>query len=300
MPEDHDVEELLRSALERDVRTGAVDETALTAATRSRLRHLHRRRRATWAVAAAAVLAAVPLTAQLLPDGSVRTRPAAPVTSTAPGPTATPSSTPTTTPTTTPPGTSAGAPAGTPLPTTADPDPDVVAHEVPDLPGLVAALPAGQVLLLDLGQYAKNPTVAGQACGGAAFRPPQIAGRQWGYAEESSNRLDQRSVDVVVTGWAPGTGPEAFGQLVANDSPTCGFSDELTRSAVAVPGADDAWAARWEANGTPVTAGAALVGDLVVGVTVRNPGPDGDADLARLLTAAVADLRSSGPAAAMP
>ncbi|MCI2237003.1 hypothetical protein MO973_41145 [Paenibacillus sp. TRM 82003] len=309
MPDDRDVEDLLRSALERDVRTGAVDESALTTGTRTRIRRLHRRRRVTWAVATLAALAAVPLTVQALPDGAVRTRPAASATATEPEPTAATADPTASTPTATPRGTPATAPGvpmtplpaaplpATPLPTTAPADPDAVAYDVPDLPGLVAALPAGQVLLLDLGQYAKNPTVSGQACGGSEIEPPQIAGRQWGYAEEDSNRLDQTSVDVVVTGWAPGTGPGAFGHLVANDSRTCGFSDDLTRRTVDVPGADETWAARWQTDGTPVTAGAARAGDLVVGVTVSNPGPEGDADVARVLTAAVADLRGSGLAA---
>ncbi|WP_337062011.1 hypothetical protein [Kineococcus sp. G2] len=307
MPEHHDVEDLLRRALERDVRTGAVDERALAAGTRTRIRRRHRRRRATWAVATLAALAAVPLTVQALPDGAVRTRPAASTTATEPGPTtapADPTASPSSTPTAAPPGTPAGTPAtaptvpAPPLPTSAPADPNAVAYDVPDLPGLVAALPAGQVLLSDVGQYANLPTVAGQGCSGAQIDPPQIAGRQWMWAEENSNRLDQTSVEAVVTGWAPGTGPEAFAHLVANDSRACGFDDDLTPGTVDVPGADETWAARWETNGIPVTAGAARVGDLVVGVTVSNPGPEGDADVARMLTAAVADLRGSGLSAA--
>ncbi|WP_432497445.1 hypothetical protein [Kineococcus auxinigenes] len=306
MRDERDLEDLLRTALEQDVRTGAVDESALTTGTRTRIRIRHRRRRATWAVATLAALAAVPLTVQVLPDGAVRTRPAASPTasptqrSTGAPPTLAAPTPAASTPAVTTPAVTTPAVPSTPLPTTAPADPGAVAYAVPDLPGLVAALPAGQVLLLDLGQYAKNPTVAGQRCGETPLDPPQIAGRQWGWAQEDSNRLDQTSVEVVVTGWAPGTGPEAFAHLVANDSPTCGFSEDLTRTTVDVPGADETWAARWESNGTPVTAGAARVGDLVVGVTVNDPDVDGDADVARVLTAAVADLRGSSLAATAP
>ncbi|WP_432512230.1 hypothetical protein [Kineococcus sp. SYSU DK001] len=40
------------------------------------------------------------------------------------------------------------------------------------------------------------------------------------------------------------------------------------------------------------------VGDLIVGVTVLHPAQDAVGELTTLLTAAVADLRASGPPAA--
>jgi hypothetical protein len=107
-------------------------------------------------------------------------------------------------------------------------------------------------------------------------------------------------VDVVVTGWATGSGPQAFRHLVENTG-ECRFGAAYGHSQslydLSVPGAEESWATRSEVMGT--VWGASCVGDLIVAVTIDGMLADEAAPLLPpLLEAAVSDLRTSGLPAA--
>ncbi|MEJ5887830.1 hypothetical protein WDZ16_05075 [Pseudokineococcus marinus] len=181
--------------------------------------------------------------------------------------------------------------------------PWAVAYEVPDLGATwAAALPAGQVGLGDLGQYRFQPTVPGQSCNGGSSSPRSVAGRQWMWAEEDSDRLDQTTVELVVTGWPEGGGAAAFADVVEDDGHCTWYDDVPSPADVAVPSADEAWAGVRQSpvgDGSTVLLGAARAGDLVVGVQVWHPAA-GDAEglTGRLLEAAVLELRAADPGGA--
>ncbi|WP_298804691.1 hypothetical protein [uncultured Pseudokineococcus sp.] len=184
-----------------------------------------------------------------------------------------------------------------------DADPWAVAYEVPDVGATwSAALPDGQVGLGDLGQYRFQPTVPGQSCNGGSSSPRSVAGRQWMWAEEDSNRLDQTTVGLVVTGWPEGGGPSAFADVVEDDGPCAWYDDVPSPADVAVPSADEAWAGVRRSpvgDGSVILLGAARTGDLVVGVQVQHPAAgDADALTGRLLEAAVLELLAADPGGA--
>ncbi|WP_369068863.1 hypothetical protein [Kineococcus terrestris] len=284
MAEDRDPAAVLREAL-RAGDGARVDTASLVTGTRRRTRALRRRRRAGQVLLAAAVVAAVPALGSLLPDPSTTTTrvATAPPEEPAPAPTVLPAPT--------------GEPPG---PTAAPEDPADVAYDVPDLPGTAAVLGDEYALLSDLGQYAATAVVAGQECNrGLTGNAEQVAGR-WTTWLPEGDTSGARGVDVVVTGWVAGSGPAAFADVV-EDTGACRWLDPREPFELTAPGPDawdEAWAARSSAPGADVVSGAARTGDLLVGVTVRSPGEDGEARLAALLAAAVADLRAAGLPAA--
>ncbi len=181
-----------------------------------------------------------------------------------------------------------------------DDHPWAVAYEVPDTGARWSeALPEGLLPLGDIGQHRSQPTVPGQSCNGPSSAA--VAGRQWMWAEEDSNRLDQTSVSLVVTGWPTGTGPAAFADVRQDDGPCSWLDDVPVEVDVHVPSGDEDWAgvrASPTGDGSEVLLGAARTGDLVVGVEVRPPG-DGSAELVgELLEAAVVELREADPGSA--
>lgn len=193
-----------------------------------------------------------------------------------------------------PPATVVPLPPGASFPPrgSADFDPFAVASAIPDLRSVPTALPPGLQLRLDLGQYRLEPSVPGQSCDGADT--DTVAGRQWSWDEAGTDRLDETAVGLVVTGWPTGTGHRAFADVV-RDTGGCTWLETPHPVAVAVPAADESWAAAFDANGVPSVRGAARVGDLLVGVEVRGAGADGTAAVQRLLQAAVGELAADGP-----
>ncbi|WP_432545727.1 hypothetical protein [Kineococcus sp. SYSU DK004] len=286
MADERDPAALLREAL-RAGDGARVDTAALVDGTRRRTRARRRRRRAGQVLLAAAVVAVVPALGSLLPDSSTTTTRVA----TAPPEEPAPAPTVPATPTDEPPG-----------PTAAPEDPADVAYDVPDLPGVAAVLGEDHALFSDLGQYAATAVVEGQMCNqGLTGNAEQVAGR-WTTWLPEGDTSGARGVDVVVTGWVAGSGPAAFADVV-EDSGECRWLDPQEPFALTAPAGgedawDEAWAARSRAPGAEVVSGVARTGDLLVGVTVRSPGEGGEADVAALLAAAVADLRAAGLPAA--
>jgi hypothetical protein len=178
-------------------------------------------------------------------------------------------------------------------------DPRVVAYDVPDLDDAWdAALPAGLVTMSVGEQYRFSPTVPGQSCNGDDGVDP-VAGRQWMWAEEASNRLDQLVVDVAVTGWAEGTGDDALDD-VRLDRADCSWLGAVPDQIdIPVDGADGSWLGVRRTADEDVLHGAARTGDLLVGVQVwGRPGQDG-ADLAvRVMEEAVRGLQAADPGGA--
>ena len=314
-----------------------VDVTALAAGTRRGIVRASVRRRAT-VLSAAVAAVAVPVGVMLLgPGGATRVvGPAAsassPVTASATGsPTASAAPSPSESPGGSPSQSQSGSPAGSPTTSPADPAPSEpgtgsdsdpvppdpqasvvpigslsddpvpnhVAYLVPDAVTLVADsdFPRPMLQLLDLGDYRWTPTVSGQGCGGS-HSPMPVAARQWGFAEENSNRLDQLSVNVVVSGWRPGTTAARFADIRQNDG-VCRFSGRTTTvSTAGLPG-DEAWAATLVENGYPSGRAAIRVGDVIVSVEVDHPdGKAAAVSLAKTLAGLLAERAvSSGLAA---
>jgi hypothetical protein len=150
-------------------------------------------------------------------------------------------------------------------------------------------------LLDDTGQYVKIPTVPGQACSEArAGRLPKpVAGRSWLWAEEASNRLDQYTVTLNVTGWPAGEGVAEFGR-VQKDLGACRFRSltEVWR----VSSDDETWTA-WSRRPDGMVTGYAArrtPGDVIVAVSVDSPVSRQDAlKYAAALAAATAERVSA-------
>ncbi len=278
---DADLERRLHRALRDGLGGGQVAVEAVAAGTRERTHQLRARRR-TIAVAGAAVLvSAVPIAVSFgsrpdvnrQPDVSAVAGPAPstpPVASAShPGdgiPAASRTSVPPTQVQRTPTSPSWTAPPGD------IGDPKQVAYRIPGAMAFSTSdFSRTMTLLYNGGNYRLLPTMMGQACGStrSSDRFP-VAARNWSWAEEDSDRLDQISVDFVVTGWATGTGPAHWRDLV-NDRGTCRFPFSVTeRSSQGMPG-DDAWVASTLSNGLNNGFAAIRLGDLIVAVQVIDP-----------------------------
>jgi len=152
------------------------------------------------------------------------------------------------------------------------------------------------VELYDSGQYRGQPTVMGQACGSPTDPDESVAGRAWMWAEEESNRLDQYSVDLVLTGWAPGASAREM-ERVAENTGDCRFG-AVGSDAQGVEVTDDGWSA-WTRRPDGIYSGHAarrLAGDVIVSVSVDSPVGRKDAlsQARRLLDVAVDRARAAG------
>ena len=275
MPEPMDdarLAELLGGALSEDVER-PVDTARLTAGARRGARRIRRRRGAGVAVLAVLALASVPAGQQLL-----ETPPASMDVASTPDPTTEPDAgimlreaepDPTDSGPTEPTRPSDPPSSGEPVQLISLAAP----QEFPD----DAALPADAfdrplVLLSDLGNYAKVPTVGGQECSDSG--PFPSAGRSWMWAEENSNRLDQLQVDVVVTGWAGGGGSTAIQQVASNEG-GCRFTDPVSGKSPAAEIGDGRWAGTQTVNGLDKGYAVTQLGDVLIAVSVTSPqGPD--------------------------
>lgn len=274
--------DLLQDALRDRLGTSPVDVTALLGRTRRRARQARVRRRVTLA---AACTASVGTAAVIAPGAVARLQAVNGTASVASAPEPTPGGrrSPVTL-TTTPSPTSSASPSPTPVPTpvptpgpTADPEqrrvyaegvaypiPDTVAFRQSDFPRPLT------VFGFDSGQYRLQPTVPGQSCQDPSLHGVDpVAGRQWSWSEKSSSAWPL-TVDLVVTGWAAGTGPARF-QDVLHDRGKCRWLVPQRAAFLDTPTGDDSWAGSQVSNG--LTAGHALVriGDVLVGVEVYDP-----------------------------
>lgn len=296
---DHTDDDLLAARLGAALEHGLdepVEVTGLLAGARTGARRIRRRRRAGVAVLAVLAAAAVPSGLDALGPHEQAAQVASAPTTPEPEVLATPS-TPTnaTTPPTPEPSVVAKPPvrsgddpaAGTATPWSTD-----VAYDIPDSVAFAAdELPASLELHLDLGQYSRLPTVMGQSCQDPSIGGAEpVAGRAWSWSQGASDSLHEVTVDLVVTGWREGTGPEAFTAMV-EDTGSCRWMEpqhaqppgELTAAG------DDAWVAEASSNGLAWGRAAVRQGDVLVGVTVQHPdGPAAAAELSRKLAVVAA------------
>ena len=180
-----------------------------------------------------------------------------------------------------------------------DPDPRHVAYLVPDGVALrpKTDFPVPVVAMYDGGDYRFQPTVPGQACG-SRTSPRPVAAQQWSWSEENSNRLDQLSVSLVVSGWAPGTTTARFADIRQGDG-ICHWLDDPSPVATAGMPGDQAWAASFVSNGYASGRAAIRVGDVIVGVEVFDPaGRAASVALAKELAGVVAQRVSASGLAA--
>ena len=174
---------------------------------------------------------------------------------------------------------------------------DDTLYDIPDAAAIpLRVLPVTMVELYDSGQYRGQPTVMGQACGSPTDPDESVAGRAWMWAEEESNRLDQYSVDLVLTGWAPGASAREM-ERVAENTGDCRFG-AVGSDAQGVEVTDDGWSA-WTRRPDGIYSGHAarrLAGDVIVSVSVDSPVGRKDAlsQARRLLDVAVDRAREAG------
>ena len=139
---------------------------------------------------------------------------------------------PRTTPPTTPPSAEPTPSATAPrtLSTSGLMSPEKVLYEIPDEVAFARddfSVPMERVY--DGGQYRRIPTVQGQACNEKRFDSltQPVAGRAWSWAEEDSNRLEQVTVDLNVTGWVGDKTAELQLAAVRRDLGACRFDEAL-------------------------------------------------------------------------
>jgi hypothetical protein len=264
----------LERALRDEYGDQHVDVAQLLRETRVATTKRSRARRTSLIAATALAVAAVPVGLRLvqLSDRPAGT-PAASVSASA-----TPDAPPTPTETPTPVATQLPAPGVTPestgkglrVPDLVLEGPDQVLFDIPDSVAIPRKeLPVPMVNLLDLGQYRAVPTLPGQACSAARFErmPQPVAGRSWSWAEENSNRLDQRAVNLNVTGWRDGGAARELAN-VAKNAGACRFDPAVTQTGLT----DERWTGwRDGAAGTATAYAAQRVGDVIVGIEVTSP-----------------------------
>jgi hypothetical protein len=145
-------------------------------------------------------------------------------------------------------------------------------------------------LLLDLGNYADVPTVSGQGC---TAKPGPSAGRTWQWAEENSNRQDQVSVTLTLTGWANGRGTQAIAD-VADDTGACRWSPGTKETPSADLPGDGKWAATRTMNGLHQGFAVVELGDVLMAVSVTHPdGEQAAVDEAKRLVVIAAERVSA-------
>ncbi len=145
-------------------------------------------------------------------------------------------------------------------------------------------------LTLDLGNYRQVPTVNGQGC---TAKPGPSAGRVWQWAEENSNRLDQVTVSLTLTGWADGRGTQAI-RDVTDDTGACRWSPGTKEtSSRDLPG-DGKWAATRTMSGLHQAFAVVELGDVLVAVSVTHPdGERAAVDEAKRLVVIAAERASA-------
>jgi hypothetical protein len=229
MPADAELGARLESALRDGLRDGHVDVAQLLRDTRQASTRRTRVRRVTMIAAAAVAVGVVPVSLQ-----AARWMSPPPVTpGTGSAPVVSPPTTPPT-PSVTPVPSEQPSPSATQprtLPSSGLVSPEKVLYEIPD--GLAFARADFSIPMessYDSGQYRRIPTVQGQACNEKRFDSltQPVAGRAWTWAEENSNRLEQVTVDLNVTGWVGERTAELQLSAVRRDRGACRFDEALT------------------------------------------------------------------------
>jgi hypothetical protein len=299
-----DIENRLASALRAGLDDGPVPVTSLLQGARRKATRIRRRRQVGMAGAAAIAVAAAPFGVQTFLSGSPRDG-ATHIAST-PGP-----STGVVAPTGAPPSPSAlSVPSVAPsesAPSSTEASAEPTPQKQPSRPRFISlaapkAFPnevgfrSGDFepplrLLLDLGSERKVPPVGGQECGSG--EPGPSSGRVWQWAEESSNRQDQVSVTLTLTGWANGRGTRAIAD-VADDTGLCRWSPGIKETPSADLPGDGKWAATRMMNGLHQGFAVVELGDVLVAVSVTHPdGEQAAVDEAKRLVVIAAERVSA-------
>lgn len=207
-----------------------------------------------------------------MPDGSGIAPAGTTVVSTGPSPTQAPVPSPSQISSPTPSQTASPDEASSTGPADAGQDYTVVAYDIPDSVQLSdAELGGGRTVTADHGQYANPVAVSGQYCQDpTSTGPDAVAGRMWSYGHGGGDF--DGVVDVNVSGWAPGTGPDRLADVIQDDG-RCRWLDPVTQ----VPASG--WVgeeglllqapAIWGSSTAMVVQRA---GDVLVGVTARSEG----------------------------
>jgi hypothetical protein len=269
-PEDADLGARLERALRGEHGDQHVDVARLLRNTRQATTKRTRTRRFTALAAAGVAAASIPVGLQIAQWSAPSAAPPASQVTSSPTP---PPAEPTPSPRAT------GTPEAERVPgkSTRSPETDGPAatensYDIPDAVAIPAEeLPASMLVFDDFGQYPKIPTVAGQTCSEvrAERLPGPIAGRQWKWSEEASNRNDQWIVHLTVSGWRSGTAERALAD-VAKNTGACRFRAGEVTVATSDPLA-------WGGFGSApdgMSAGYAvrlLKTDVIVAVTVTGP-----------------------------
>ncbi|HEX5533038.1 MAG TPA: hypothetical protein VFX33_04785 [Actinomycetales bacterium] len=305
-----DIESRLASALRTGLDDDPVPVTSLLQGARRKATRIRRRRQVGVAGVAAIAVAAAPFGVQTFLEGSPRD--GATHIASSPGP-----STDVSTPTDAPPSPSASdepsaapsesVPSSEPPQQTEPPQTDApTSSKEPSRPRFISlAAPKSfpddlgfrssdlrppLQLTLDLGNYRKVSTVSGQEC---VAEPGPSAGRVWQWAEENSNRLDQVSVALTLTGWANGRGTQAIAD-VADDTGVCRWSPGTKETKSGDLPGDGKWAATRTMNGLHQGFAVVELGDVLVAVSVSHPdGEQAAVDEAKRLVVMAAERVSA-------
>ena len=132
-------------------------------------------------------------------------------------------------------------------------------------------LPAPMVLQFSIATV-KLPSLPGQACNEDLPGLVPFDGQVESWAEDLGNSLDQQSVDVSVTRWAPGESVRAFDE-VEQDTGRCRFQDEGDVLQWLPSTGQEGLQRNREYEGLDFSASLLRTGDLLVGVEIV--GADG-------------------------
>jgi hypothetical protein len=151
-----------------------------------------------------------------------------------------------------------------------------------------AELPAGLAPVAEsrsAGSLAQLPVVAGQDCSASTGAP--LVGRKWSW---SSAEAPGASVELVVTGWAPGSATAALTGLDGSGG-ACRWLEPQTAHAFTADHSDQSWSGRSASGSRAVV----RVGDWIAGVEVADPADPASAlPLAQKLARAEASRLAAG------
>ncbi|WP_088288470.1 hypothetical protein [Kineosporia sp. A_224] len=171
-----------------------------------------------------------------------------------------------------------------------------VAYRVPRTVNYTARdFPRPLLQLLEVGDYRFVSVVSGQGCGTYTPARAPVAANSWSWAEEDSNRSDQLTVTLTVTGWVPGTASGHFAEVVDNTGVCRWMEPPAPVSARRLVG-DERWLATFGDASSGVVRAAVRVGDVIVSVEVHDPAGTASAVslAAELTNLAAGRVQSSG------
>jgi hypothetical protein len=130
-------------------------------------------------------------------------------------------------------------------------------------------LPRPMAQMFSSGDYGGIPQVQGQRCNRPQVFPRAVAASAVSWADARND--EALSVDVNVTGWAPGTGAERFAEIVDDSSRVCAFDQPFRPSSTdGMTAGDERFAATMSGNAAADGWASVRVGDVIVSVSVMH------------------------------